>query len=213
MLSTLLIPGYAVGLRASIFRQPFGEHAGFVGVEKEVKDEKVKVFRWGKSFDLSILECVNPWRYFQLYRDEEALAESVETQSVLSAIITENESSTIICHSLGCRLMIGMMNNTGLPSCVSKIVLLQGDAPTSVRIENTEIKHRLIDESLVIENYYCSWDQSLLASLLVHRISRIGLTGWSEPGVKNIFYPLLKPVNLHTSPLRDGEFLREIISM
>lgn len=212
MSSILLIPGYAVGLRASIFRQPFGEHAGFVGVEKEVRNEKVKVFRWGKSFDLSILECVNPWKYFQLYRDEEALAESAETHAALFALITETKSSTIICHSLGCRLMIGIMNDVGLPSCVSKIVLLQGDVPTSIRIKNAEIKHRLIDTSLIIENYYCSWDQSLLASSLIHRTSRIGLTGWNEPGVKNIFYPLLKPVNLHTSPLRDEKFLREMLS-
>lgn len=108
--------------------------------------------------------------------------------------------------------MIGTMNAYGIPESITKIIFLQGDVPTSATITNSTIRDRIIDGTLVIENYFCPWDQSLLASAILHRANRIGLMGWSEISVTNVFYPLLKPINLHTSPLRDREFLYGLIS-
>lgn len=210
MPSTLLIPGYAVGVHASIFRKPFGEHGGFVGLDAEVMRGEAKAFRWCKNISLSMLQSANPWHYYQLYRDEEALAESSATQSALYNFITAENPSTIICHSLGCRLMIGAMNTYGIPESISKIIFLQGDVPTSASVTNTAVLDRFANKTLTIENYHCPWDQSLLASMMLHRKIRIGLTGWKQIGVKNVFHPLLKPMNLHTSPLRDRKFAKKL---
>ncbi len=211
MQKTILIHGYAAGVHASIFRKPFGEHSGFIALDEEVKSGITKSFRWSKNISLSIAQCANPLQYFQLYRDEELLTESPITQSTHSEFLDCSNATTIICHSLGCRLMIGSMNAHGIPESITKIIFLQGDVSTSASITNLTIRDRIINGSLVIENYFCPWDQSLLASAMLHRTNRIGLMGWDETGVKNIFYPLLKPMNLHTSPLRDREFLRSLI--
>jgi len=212
MTKTILVHGYAVGLKASIFRQPLGEHAGFSALNNEIITGDVKTFRWSKNIALSLFQSANPFQYLKLYRDEEKFSQSSETQSALFDCITTENPSTIICHSLGCRLMIGMMNAHGIPQSISKIILLQGDVPTSTSITNSSILDRLTTKTLTIENYHCWWDQSLLASSIVHRENRIGLMGWKHAGVKNIFYPLLKPLNLHTSPMRDREFLPKIIN-
>lgn len=212
MAKTILIHGYAAGLKASMFRKPFGEHSGFIALDAEVESGSVKSFRWSKQVSLSLLQSANPLKYFQLYRDEEVLAESSATQSTLREFIDRTNASTIICHSLGCRLMIGAMNMHGIPESITKIVFLQGDVPTSASITNATIRDRISSGSLVIENYFCPWDQSLLTSAILHRANRIGLMGWNEIGVKNLFYPLLKPMNLHTSPLRDRKLLCELIT-
>lgn len=159
-----------------------------------------------------MVQSANPFHYYQLYRDEENLAEPPITQSTLHNFIDCSDATTVICHSLGCRLFIGMMNTHGIPESISKIVLLQGDVPTSASITNAAILDRLANKTLVIENYFCPWDQSLLASAILHRANRIGLMGWNQFRVKNIFYPLLKPMNLHTSPLRDQKFLHKLVN-
>ena len=212
MTKAILIHGYAAGLEASIFRKPFGEHSGFIALDDEVKSGIAKSFRWSKDVSLTIAQCINPLKYFHLYRDEELLAESSITQSVLREFLDRADATTIICHSLGCRLMIGAMNAHGIPESITKIVFLQGDVSTSASIVNDAIRDRIANGTLVIENYFCPWDQSLLSSVILHRTNRIGLMGWNETGVKNVFYPLLKPMNLHTSPLRDREFLCELIA-
>lgn len=212
MTKAILVHGYAVGIKASIFRQPLGEHAGFSVLNSEVESGDVKAFRWCKNLSLSMIQSANPFQYLKLYRDEEALAESSATQSALFDFLISENPSTIICHSLGCRLLIGMLNAHGIPQSITKIVLLQGDAPTTSSITNVAILDRLANKTLTIENHYCWWDQSLLASSMLHRTNRIGLLGWKQSGVKNTFYPLLKLLNLHTSPLRDREFLLDKFS-
>lgn len=212
MTNTVLVHGYAVGLRASLFRKPLPNHAGFSGLDAEVQSGDVAVFRWCKDVSLSMTQSMNPLEYLQLYFDEEALAESPVTHSALYEFIDRSNATTVICHSLGSRLMIGTLNAHGIPESISKIVLLQGDVPTSASITNRTIQNRLADESLEIENYFCPWDQSLIASAMLHRTNRIGLFGWNKPGITDVFYPLLKPLNLHTSPMRDREFLRELIT-
>ena len=158
-----------------------------------------------------MIHSANPFQYLKLYRDEEILSESSETQSTLLDFINAENPSTIICHSLGCRLLIGMINAHGIPESITKIVLLQGDVPSSASITNSTILNLLANKTLTIENYPCRWDQSILASAMLHCANRIGFMGWKQIGVVNVFYPLLKPMNLHTSPLRDREFLKSLI--
>ncbi len=54
MTKRILVHGYAVGIPASIFRQPLGEHGGFSALGDEVESGNVKVFRWCKNISLTI---------------------------------------------------------------------------------------------------------------------------------------------------------------
>ncbi len=207
----ILIHGYATELRASIFRKPCGGDAGFAGLRHEIQNGSVEVFHWGTPMNLSFIESLDLRRYLQLYRTEEATAESLITQSTLREYLDNSNPQTVICHSLGCRLLLNTMNAHGIPESITKIVFLQGDVSTTATITNSDIRHRIISKSLIIENYFCPWDPSLIASMILHGERRIGLMSWNQPGIRNIFSPLLKPINLHTSQLRNRKFLHNVL--
>ena len=202
MAKTLLVHGYAADLTAWKFRKAFGEHAGFVAFDEAITAAEATVFRWGIERELSFWESINPFSNLKLYRDEEALIESAELQQGLINYIQEHDIDRIICHSLGCRLLLATMNAFDLPKSINEIVFLQADFPSRATIKRSNLLDRV-----TVTNYFCWWDQSLLASSVFHGNLRAGLIGWKQPAIKNMFYPLLKPMNLHTSPLRDREFL------
>lgn len=208
MVKTLLIHGYATDLTAWKFRRAFGEHAGFVAFDKAIASTEVTVFRWGIERILTLAQSINPFSYLKLYRDEEKLAESAALQQGLLWYIEKHGIERIICHSLGCRLLLGTMNGGKLPSSVKSIVFLQADFPSQARIDHFDTEN-----TINIKNYSCFWDQSLLASSILHGNLRAGLIGWQQSNVKNIFYPLLKGINFHTSPMRDRKLAKKLLNL
>lgn len=202
---TLLIHGYAANLTAWKLRQAFGEHAGFAAFDEAVASAEAAVFRWGIDRTLTLAQSINPFSYLKLYRDEEKLAESAALQQGLLWYIEKHNIKRIICHSLGCRLLLGAMNGAKLPSSVKSIVFLQADFPSQNQIDHLDATNRI-----EIENYSCFWDQSLLASTILHGNLRAGLVGWKQSNIKNTFYPLLKAINLHTSPMRDRKLAKKL---
>lgn len=203
---TLLIHGYAADLTAWKFRQAFGEHAGFVAFDETIASAEATIFRWGIKRTLTLAQSINPFSYLKLYRDEEKLAESSALQQDLLWHIEKHGIERIICHSLGCRLLLGTMNSANLPSSVKSIVFLQADFPSQTRMDHPDTAN-----SVEIKNYHCFWDQSLLASSILHGNLRAGLVGWKQSNIKNTFYPLLKAINLHTSPMRDRELAKKLL--
>jgi hypothetical protein len=198
MSKTLLIHGYAADLTAWKFRRAFGEHAGFVAFDQMIESGKAVMFRWGIDRKLSFWQSLNPFSYLKLYRNEEALAESIVFQQNLIDFIVKNNIDQIICHSMGCRLLLSTINVFDLPASIKQIIFLQADFPTDSSMTHPDLLNRIS-----ITNYFCPWDQSLLASSMLHKNLRAGLVGWRQPSITNRLYPLLKPINLHTSPLRD----------
>jgi hypothetical protein len=203
-MKTLLLHGYATKLRASVFRKPLGEHEGFVGLQDEIARDEIAVFRWGIDRSLSFAQSLNPFSYLTLYRDEEYLAESRELQQKLFETIASSGTEQVICHSMGCRLLLNTINTIGLPVSVKSIIFLQADVNADTEFPKS------IPRSLV--NYHCFWDVSLITSSILHRNFRIGMQSWKYPGVNNHFFPLLRPINLHMSQLRDKKFLQSILS-
>lgn len=194
----LLIHGYATKLRASIFRAPLPDHAGFIAFQSAIKTGDADVFHWGIHRDLSFIESLNPFSYLKLYRDEEVLAHSPETQEKLFRYMEASQPEHIICHSMGCRLLLLTMNRFIVPSSVRSITFLQAD------IDSRPPSYALRPTNYVLHHYFCPWDPSLLASSILHGSVRLGMRAWKTNSVENHFYPLLKPVNLHTSQLRDN---------
>lgn len=203
---TLLIHGYATDLTAWKFRRAFGEHAGFAAFDEAIASAEATVFRWGIERELSFWQSLNPFSYLQLYRDEEKLAESAALQQGLINYIQEHNIERIICHSMGCRLLLATMNAFDLPGSISEIIFLQADFPSRTRIDHFDTAN-----DINIKNYYCFWDQSLLASSILHGNLRAGLIGWKQSRVRNRFYALLKPINLHTSPQRDPTLAKKLL--
>lgn len=201
-MKTLLIPGYATQLRASIFRAPLPRHEGFFAFQSAVDAGDTDVFHWGISRCFSFLQSLNPFSYLKLYRDEETLAHSLETQQRLFDMIAASGTERIICHSMGCRLLLNTINSLGLPSSVRSIVFLQADIDAHATVD--------LPKNVSIKNYHCFWDQSLFASSVVHQNIRIGMCGWKHINVENHFYALLKPMNLHTSPMRDEKLANDL---
>ncbi|MEK9155496.1 MAG: hypothetical protein AAB839_02495 [Patescibacteria group bacterium] len=212
MPSAIIIHGYATGLGIPLLRKPFGNHAGFVALNEQVTSGEILPFRWSIDRSLSVWQSINPWTYLQLYRDEEKLVEDQKTQSNLANFFHQSPAKIIIAHSLGCRLLLGTINNFELPKHIKRIIFLQADVYDRTVISRDDILVRLEEGSLVIENYHCFWDPSLFTSSMIHRNLRAGLTGWEQPGVQNIFVPLLKPINLHTSHLRDTKFCKNLLT-
>ena len=212
MHSAVIIHGYATGLGIPMIRKPFGTHAGFVALNDQVASGEILPFRWSIDRSLSLWQSLNPMQYASLYRDEERLTEDQKTQSDLANFLHQSSAKTIIAHSLGCRLLLGTINNFELPKHIERIVFLQADIYDRATIGRDDILARLEERSLIIENYHCFWDPSLFTSSMIHRNLRAGLTGWEQPGVQNIFFPLLKPINLHTSHLRDTKFCKSLLT-
>ncbi len=203
MPKTLLIHGYAANVTAWKFRKPLGKHAGFVAFNEFIVGINIDVFRWGIDRELSLLQSLNPFEYLKLYRDEETLSDSIELAQKLFTTIESGSINKIIAHSVGCRLVLSMITSIGLPQCVTSITFLQADIAITAE---TGIKN-----NFPITNYFCPWDQSLIASSIMHLQFRAGLIGLQYSSVNNIFYPLLKPINLHTSPLRDKKLAKKLL--
>lgn len=202
-MKTLLLHGYATKLRASVFRKPLAEHEGFTGLQNEIKNGEIDVFHWGINRSLSFVQSLNPFAYLTLYRDEELLAKSREIQQKLFETIASSGTERVICHSMGCRLLLNTINTIGLPVSVKSIIFLQADVNASETIN--------FPKTVTLQNYHCFWDQSLIASSILHRNLRIGMQPWTHNSVSNRFFPLLRLVNLHTSQLRNRAFLKSIM--
>jgi len=203
-MKTLLLHGYATKLHASIFRKPLPDHEGFAGLQNEIARDEIAVFRWGIDRSLSFAQSLNPFSYLTLYRDEERLTESHDLQQKLFETIASSKTERVICHSMGCRLLLNTINTIGLPVSVKSIIFLQADIDSHAEL--------LLPTSYrLVQNYFCFWDPSLIASSILHRNFRIGMQSWKYPGVNNHFFPLLRPMNLHMSPLRDRKFAKKLL--
>lgn len=194
-----------------MFPKSFGRHAGFRGIVDEINQGTASLFRWGVMDTPSWIDPISPAAYYRLYRTEESLAASQQTQSMLYQRIVDEASSTLVAHSLGCRLLLNTINTIGLPPSIKRIVFLQADFDHTASMTNADTLDRLTNRSLTLHHYHCAWDPSLAASAILHRTPRAGMLPWRQANIHNHFFPLLRPINLHTSPLRDRTFLQSLI--
>lgn len=205
----LLIHGYGIGASYLNFHQAEGISAGFGSFDKLIYQKKVVVFRWDIQRYFGYKTFFNPLNHLALYSEERAKAQSPETHEHLLQIIEKYQPKTIICHSMGALLIISFLKNNLLSKCVQNIVLIQGDIPSDASIPQN-IQTLIRDKKLNIINLYCPWDQALLTTLPLHFKFKIGLIRYKNPLVQNIFFPLYKRVNLHTSSINDKNLIKLI---
>lgn len=210
MLKILLIHGYGIGIRSSIFKPAEGEDAGFGAFKELIKEGIAKVFRWDIQSNFGLPQVVNVKNYLAIYKKERDLAISLSLQDRLFEVIQSYKPTVIICHSMGCYLFLHFSNQRALPSFVTKIIFVQADLPYDFKILNKDILKRLEIGQLTFINYYCPWDPTLLADTIMKKSKIAGAVGASVPYVKNEPFPLYRKINLHNCNISNKKFLDKL---
>lgn len=174
-------------------------------------DGTADIFRWDQVYDFIVKEAINPNSYVEVYRKERKLIHSTEMQKGLYNKILTFEPEVIVCHSLGCELLLKTLRSSStLPPFIKKIAFSQADISHNASIPRL-VKKRIQEGELSLINYYCPWDILLMASTFMNKRPRSGLKGHKDTRhVKNTFFPLYKTINLHQSGIADELFLKNI---
>ena len=213
MSDIVLIHGFATGIRFSIFRPPCGADAGFTAFKKDVLDGNTKAFRWDISYDASFWETIHPRFSLTVYKKEYNRIQNSAWQEQLYSFLESEQSSTVVCHSLGCLFLLEMINRYGLPARIQTIIFNQSGIPLSSDLTNNDIRERIRSGKLQCFNTYCPWDPTLLISIILQGIIRDGLLPSRKSWMTNAFIPLVRPVNLHTSTIRSPRFRNWVKSL
>jgi hypothetical protein len=202
----LLIHGYGVGAQYLKFHLAEGANAGFGAFDKLITEKRAGVFRWDIPRYYGYKTVFNPLNHLSLYNQERIKATTTKLHTELTKMILKNKPETIVCHSMGCHLLMSYLKFNTLPASVKKIVLIQADIPNDSTLPAT-IRSQIENKKLEIINLYCPWDQALLITLPLHFKLKAGLTGYKNPLAQNIFFPLYKRSNLHTSSINDSNLI------
>lgn len=202
----VLIHGFATGIGYSVFRPARGEDAGFSAFRSDIESGDAKAFRWDIKENASFFQSLNPFYTWDVYRREKKTARDPETFQHLVDFFSRGQPKTIICHSMGCSLLVEYLKHKKLPMSVRHVIFNQADVPASGTTFPAEIELRIRQKNLFITNTYCPWDPSLWCSMLIGGSLKAGLVGFRHPLVKNHMFPLFRSLNLHMSALRDEGF-------
>ncbi|OGL99357.1 hypothetical protein A2304_00060 [Candidatus Uhrbacteria bacterium RIFOXYB2_FULL_57_15] len=189
-----LIHGFATGLNVSLIRTARGKDAGFFGFKGLVEKRIAKPFRWDAIENVSFWKALSPLTYLTVYKREREMIQSEKTHAALDAFLQEEQPRVVVCHSMGCALLLAFLARHGLPSSVRHVVFVQADIPRNATLPNAGVAWH---------NLHCPWDPTLLASAIYHRSIRAGQIGLRDPRARNRLTPLFGGWNLHTVSISD----------
>jgi esterase/lipase superfamily enzyme len=211
MKNILLIHGYGIGIKSSIFKNAEGDHAGFGAFSDLIKVGQAVVFRWDMPAALRFHEVFNVAHYLRIYKTEKEKATSKELQQILSEHMEKYQPSIIVCHSMGAYLFLEYIKKYNVPEQIEKIVFIQADIPYDFSIQNTVLGEKMKNGKIQVVNYYCPWDSTLVAARILHRYIPAGLVKVKNPLVHNKLFPLYSKINLHTCSINNKKFVEEIL--
>ena len=212
----VLIHGYGTGLDGVFMKPEAIDNGGFLVMQDKIDQGQAILYDWRINKKLSVIDSLNPIENIKLYQDEVKLAMSKHNLLRLYNFLDLYNPSIIICHSLGCRMLLSHIELYPLNSNLERIILMQGDFNS-----NRDIPESLIKKpNIALENYYCYWDQALLSSGIINHYLRAGQVGWhpkNQTGIKNRiqnkFFPLIKPPNLHSACIRDKRLFDKLVRL
>ena len=211
MSKILLIPGFQSEASLAILPDHSKDPtAGFGVFSNYIKNGQAIPYRWGIQRRFTALDCLNPVAHMKLYWDEKKLSISDQTLTNLRGLIKLNNFETIVCHSMGCQVLLSYMIKFGLPEGVHKIIFVQGDITNQSLNINTDSLTSIINKRVEWLNLHCFWDQALVSSAIAGLQLPIGLFGAESSIVKNRSWPLWRRINLHTSSINDPGILKLI---
>lgn len=191
------IHGYSVDLE-TWFRKPLPFHAGFQLFDDEIINGNGTVFRWTPHRHFSILENLWPYAYIQHYLQERLLASSDTTRLNLGKELKRAKPEVIVCHSMGCHILLEYVKRKKLPPSVKKVVFLQGDCAVDELLDSS-----LLKLNVEVITTFRILDYSLWLSSLWHGRKRIGIQKISHPKIKCIYFSSFSSPNLHIAVMHD----------
>lgn len=182
----------------------FGAHtdpinSGFVAWHQEIINGKATVFNWGitKQFHGAIYFRINS--HLDFYREEVALCSDLIILSQLHNLILDIAPSEIICHSTGAQLFLEYCEIYEPNKSIKKITFLQSNISAHKSLP-TNLRTPLENHSIILENTYCWYDQTLIVAAIIDREQKAGLVGWKNKLVTNRAVKL-SPKNPHQTVL------------
>jgi hypothetical protein len=212
----LLIHGYGQSYLKSLLGR-FGlnitlKSYSFKAFRQLIEKGNAKVFVWHHEIESEIFQYFNPFYvYKNLYITEKEKSVSTDIQKQLTFELQSQKPEIIVCHSLGCYLLLNYLDKYNLPASVKKIFLVQGDFSTNYSLTNPDLIKKLENKELEIINCYCPWDPILHISKLTSVSYRpAGVYGFKNELVTNKLFPLYKAINLHNSSIEDKNLVKFI---
>ncbi len=202
----VLIHGFATGITYSVFRRAHGADAGFSAFRGDVETGDAKAFRWDVQDEASFFQSLNPFYSWNIYRRERVIAKHPETLKRLHTFLSAEQPEIILCHSMGSFLFSEYLKTEVLPVSVKRIVFNQADLPTNGIDVSADVLTRVGSDKFSIINSHCFWDPTLWLAVALSGSLKAGLLGMSSTLIQNTFWPLWRPINLHTSAIRSKRF-------
>jgi hypothetical protein len=169
-----LIHGYGVGASYNILgyktKPAKFNHSGFIAYPDAY------VFNWFTEKNFGFLETVNLLSHYRLYKYEQKIANSKSLQARLNKELELKNPETIICHSMGCFLLLEYFRSYKPCSNLKRVILLQGDYSSSYNLPKSLTESKQIE----IFNFYNWLDQALFQSSVLSLNLKAGQIGWKS---------------------------------
>lgn len=199
MSRAVLIHGYGANIDSPFHK--INPELDFQAFERHIKEDKAKIYIWCENtIRLGLLESFNPFIYQKIYRQDKTKATSDENFQKLHDFLIQEQPEILVCHSLGCHMILSYLEHYQLPGSVKKVFLIQADIPHNRKIPQIHA---------TIYNVFCYWDVTLVLSMVVNLYIPAGLIGLKNCQ-NNIFFPLYKRPNLHLSSIGDKNLLKTL---
>jgi hypothetical protein len=213
MSKIVLIHGNAVGIKFHNIRDRETKYGSFSIFKPLVDAGQAVLYGWhfvNEEFDL--FQSLNPFEFRRQYFTEKKYCSSNQAWQKLDEFLNAEQPEKIVCHSMGCYLLLLTLNSQGLPTSVKSVYLAQGDFDRNFKITNSTVLDRLASGDLKIYNYYCPWDQMLALSVGVNGKAPGGLAGAKEKYFINKLFTKTETTNFHHATICSDEFLQEVLS-
>jgi hypothetical protein len=152
--------------------------------ELKNKDPDYYLFKWMSEHDPKTK--LNPKADLDSYYNEQKLILTPNLQKRLLDELTEQKPTVIVSHSMGCELLINMINIYGLPESVKSIITINSDSPEDKAISNLHVTYRLTSKELEFINLHSITDITLAASVLLNNNKmRAGQNGYKNELITN----------------------------
>jgi hypothetical protein len=208
----VLVHGNAVGIKFPM-RDRQTEYASFKVFEPMIDANEAVLYKWHYvNEEFNLFQTLNPFQFHAQYATEQKYCSSLPASQNLNQFLQVEQSPKIVCHSMGCYLLLNMINSLGLPASVRSIFLAQSDFDTNFEIKNKDVLDRIAQKTLTIYNYYCPWDQMLLLSTGANFKVPAGLIGAKQECITNRLFASTNTFNIHHSTVNSKGFLAEVIN-
>jgi Alpha/beta hydrolase of unknown function (DUF900) len=153
---------------------------------QELKDNNPDfyLFKWMSKHNPK--EKLNPKADLDTYYKEQQLVLTTDLQIRLYEELMLENPTVIVSHSMGCELLINMINNLVLPESVKTIITINSDSPEDKEINSKNVTDRLINKDLEFINLHSITDLTLAASALLNKNKmRAGQNGYKNELITN----------------------------